>query len=181
MLQLHELTNTQHSITAHQGGTWTIDAITNAVTVQATNLDIRDLAFASDSVTAHQGGTWTIDAITNAVTVQATNLDIRDLSSATDSVSTVEQALNTWKTSQVSVTNSATQIAATPLTGRKRIIIQNVGAQDIYVKDANTVAAATDGKIAKGASFEMILGASATIYGITASGSSDIRVWEFAA
>lgn len=226
MLQLHELTNAQHSITAHQGGTWTIDAITNAVTVTATNLDVRDLtsasdsveiktaagqalaidgsgyitaningtvvvsatdldirnlAYAIDSVTAYQGGTWTIDAITNAVTVVATNLDIRDLSSSTDSISTVQQAFQTWKTSAVPVTNSATQIAASPLTGRKKIIIQNVGSNDIFVKDANTVSAAVDGKIAKGASFEMELGASATIYGITASGSADVRVWEFAA
>lgn len=144
-------------------------------------LQLHELTNAQHSVTAHQGGTWTIDAITNAVTVQATNLDIRDLSSATDSVSVVEQALNTWKTSQVTVANTATQIAATALTGRKRIIIQNVGSQDIYVKDANTVAAATDGKIAKGASFEMVLGASATIYGITSTGTADVRVWEFAA
>lgn len=61
------------------------DGSINAV-VSATDLDIRDLAYASDSVTAHQGGTWTIDSITNAVTVSATDLDIRDLSAASDSV-----------------------------------------------------------------------------------------------
>ena len=60
-----------------------------SIEVTATNLDIRDLAFATDSVTAHQGGTWTIDSITNPVTVTATNLDIRDLTSATDSVTAV--------------------------------------------------------------------------------------------
>lgn len=57
-----------------------------SIEVTATDLDIRDLAFATDSVTAHQGGTWTIDSITNAVTVQATDFDIRDLSAASDSV-----------------------------------------------------------------------------------------------
>jgi hypothetical protein len=31
-----------------------------SLTVDATNLDIRDLANATDSVTAHQGGTWTV-------------------------------------------------------------------------------------------------------------------------
>lgn len=49
------------------------------VVATATDLDIRDLAFASDSVTAHQGGSWT-------VTATATDLDIRDLAFATDSV-----------------------------------------------------------------------------------------------
>jgi hypothetical protein len=61
------------------------DGSINAV-VSATDLDIRDLAFATDSVTAHQGGTWTIDSITNAVTVQATDLDIRDISHTQDSI-----------------------------------------------------------------------------------------------
>jgi hypothetical protein len=62
-----------------------VDGSINAV-VTATDLDIRDLAFATDSVTAHQGGTWTIDSITNTVTVQATDLDIRDISHVSDSI-----------------------------------------------------------------------------------------------
>jgi len=66
-----------------------------SLVVTATDLDIRDLAFATDSVTAHQGGTWVIDSITsdvniadggNSITVDAVDLDIRDLSAASDSV-----------------------------------------------------------------------------------------------
>lgn len=44
------------TVTANQGGTWninTLSSITNPVTVQATNLDIRDLTAASDSVSVH--------------------------------------------------------------------------------------------------------------------------------
>jgi hypothetical protein len=72
----------------------------NSITVDATNLDIRDLSSASDSVAAVQSGTWnigtvtTLTSITNAVTVTATNLDIRDLAFATDSV-TAHQG-GTW-------------------------------------------------------------------------------------
>lgn len=161
MISLHELTNAQHSIQAFQGGTWTIDSITNAVTVSATNLDIRDLAFATDSVTAHQGGTWNINSITNPVT-------------------TVEEVYNTWQVTDQDITNTASQIASTPLGSRKRIIIQNVSSNDIYVDDTNAVTTAGGGKIAKGASFEMTLGPSATIWGIAGSGTNDIRVWEFA-
>lgn len=97
------------SVTAHQGGTWTIDSITNPVTVQATNLDIRDLAFATDKVDV-SGSTVALDSGTlaalesitvqngagaaavniqdggNSITVDAVNLDIRDLSAAQDSV-----------------------------------------------------------------------------------------------
>jgi hypothetical protein len=189
MLTLHEMDYLQSSITAHQGGTWTIDSITNSVTVTASDLDIRNLLSSQDSVEiktaagqalAIDGSGYITANINGTVTVSSTNLDIRDLSSATDSVSTVDQSFNSWKTSKVSVTNTATQITAAPLTGRKRIIIQNVGDKDIYVKDANTVSSSVDGKIAKGASFEMNLGTSATIYAITASGTADIRVWEFA-
>ena len=77
---------TPHALRVSANGSLIIDSITNSVTVTATDLDIRDLAFATDSVTAHQGGSWSVD-VDNTVTVQATDLDIRDLSAATDSVS----------------------------------------------------------------------------------------------
>lgn len=48
------------------------------IAVTATDLDIRDLAFATDSVTAYQG--------TSPWVVSATDLDIRDLAFATDKV-----------------------------------------------------------------------------------------------
>lgn len=84
--------------------------VTNTVTVQATNLDIRDLSSASDSVTVVQGTSpWVVSAtdldirnlvfatdkvdvsgssvsITGDVNVTATNLDIRDLSHVADSI-----------------------------------------------------------------------------------------------
>jgi hypothetical protein len=75
-----------HAIRVDAGGRIIISEIVAPVTVQATDLDIRDLDFNADSVTAHQGGTWTIDSITDPVTVQATDLDVRDLAFATDKV-----------------------------------------------------------------------------------------------
>ena len=56
----------------------TITSITNAVTVSASNLDIRDLSSISDSVSAVQSGTWnigtvtTLTGITNPVAVTGT-------------------------------------------------------------------------------------------------------------
>lgn len=76
-----------------------VNIINASIAVTATDLDIRDLAFATDSVTAHQGGTWNIGTLTsitndvniadggNSITVDAVDFDIRDLSAATDSVS----------------------------------------------------------------------------------------------
>jgi len=87
-IDIRDLVYTTDSVTAHQGGTWTVGisgtvAVTQSTSpwvVSATDLDIRDLLYTQDSVTSHQGGTWTIDSITNTVTVDATDLDIRDLS-----------------------------------------------------------------------------------------------------
>jgi len=60
-----------------------------SIVVTATDLDIRDLAFATDSVDV-SGSEVSLDAATLAalesVTVSATDLDIRDLAFATDSV-----------------------------------------------------------------------------------------------
>ena len=74
---------------------WIIGDGGGSLTVDAVDLDIRDLAFATDSVTAHLGGTWTIDSITNdvniadggnSITVDAVDLDIRDLAAGQDSI-----------------------------------------------------------------------------------------------
>lgn len=58
-----------------------------SLTVDAVNLDIRDLAFATDSVTAYQGTSpWVIGDGGSSITVDAVDLDIRDLSHTQDSV-----------------------------------------------------------------------------------------------
>ena len=49
-----------HAIRVDDGGRLIISEIVGTVTVEATDLDIRDLAFATDSVTAHQGGDWNV-------------------------------------------------------------------------------------------------------------------------
>jgi hypothetical protein len=114
------------SVTAHQGGTWTIDSITNAVTVTATDLDIRDLAFATDKVDV-SGSEVSLDATTLAalenITVSATDLDIRDLAFATD---------------KVDVSGSEVSLDATTLAALENI---TVSATDLDIRD---LTAATD-------------------------------------
>ena len=213
---------------ATQSGTWdigTLGTITNVVhvddnsgslTVDATDLDIRDLSSGTDSVSAVQSGTWdigTLGTITNVVhvddnsgslTVDATDLDIRDLSHSQDSVkvgdgtdflavnadgsinvlgsiATTPEAYDTWQVSAVSVTSSATQLDATPLSGRINCVIQNLGAQDIYIKNDNTVTTANGLLVAKGFSQEIALDDNATIYAVTSSGTSDVRLAEYSA
>ncbi len=96
------------------------------VPVSATNLDIRDLAFATDKVDA-SGSSVSISgsvAVTGPLTdsqlratpvdVSATNLDIRDLTSGTDSVSAVQSG--TWNVNNISGTVSLPTGAATETT-----------------------------------------------------------------
>jgi hypothetical protein len=111
-LDIRDLAFATDSVTAHQGGTWTIDSITNDVTVIATDLDIRDLNSATDSVTvlASDLDIRDLDSATDSVTVLATDLDIRDLAFATDSV-TAHQG-GTWTID--SITNDVT-VTATDL------------------------------------------------------------------
>lgn len=158
-------------------GATTLAALEN-ITVSATDFDIRDLAFATDKV----------DVSGSSVTVSATDLDIRNLVFATDkvdvsgsSVLTTPDAYDSWKASNQTVTTTASQIAATALSGRLNMIIQNLGSNDIYIGTTNAVTTATGTKIPKGSSMEMGFGAGASVYAIASSGTADVRVAEFAA
>jgi hypothetical protein len=182
------------TVAATQSGTWTIDSITNPVTVTATNLDIRDLAFASDSVTAHQGGSWT-------VTATATNFDIRDLTHVSDSVKigdgtdfmavNTDGSINVLTTSDpalantglaaaaASVTNTAAAIPASNLANRKYLFLQNLGNRSIYIGGSG-VNTSTGFRLSSGATMDARIGAAVSVYAITDSGTQDVRLLELA-
>jgi len=116
-----------------------------SIAISATDLDIRDLAYATDSVTAHQGGTW---AVTTDVTP-----NIVPLSSA------------------VSVTDTEVALPTAPLTGRKRLMVQNIGADPIYIGKTG-VLVSTGIKVEKGATLSLEAGASAVYFGIAPTGKT---------
>jgi hypothetical protein len=174
----------------------------NSLTVDAVDLDIRDLDASQDNV-AISDGTDTLavnaDGSINSV-VTATDLDIRDLTHASDSikvgdgtdflevnadgsinVQSFEGGYSSWKATAESVTTTAAQIASTPLSSRLRMIIQNLGTQDIYLGQVVGVTTSTGLKLPKGSSIEMAWDAGADIYALTASSTADIRISEFAA
>ena len=176
--------------------------INGNVTVDATDLDIRDLSAAQDNV-AISDGTDTLavnaDGSLNAV-VTATDLDVRDLTHVSDSVKigdgteflainadgsinaqVVLDNISTWQYSAATVTNTAGELAATPLTGRDKMIIQNLGANDVYLGDDASVTSSNGLKLPKGSSMELNFEEDANVFAITASGSADVRIGEFAA
>lgn len=141
-----------------------VDVLTMpTVTVTATDLDIRDLTHVSDSVKVGDGTDFLAINADGSLNVQ-----------------TVPAGLDSWQTSVLSATSTAGEIAATPLSNRLRMVIQNLGTQDVYLGEDNTVTTSTGIKLPKGSSFEFPYGATANIWAITASGTADLRIAEYA-
>lgn len=197
------------------GNSITVDG---AVSVSATDLDIRDLTHVSDSVKlgdgtdfvevnadgslniTDNGGSITVDDGGTPLSVSATDLDIRDLTHVSDSVKigdgtdflavnadgsinaqTIPDAYDTWKTSVVSASTTATEIASTPLSNRLNMLIQNLGNADIYIAESNAVTSSNGVKVPKGGSAEFLFGAGSDVWCITSAGTADLRIAEFAA
>jgi hypothetical protein len=140
-------------LTVNGNGNFTVVDGGGSLTVDAVDLDIRDLAFATDSVTAHQGGSWSFSF----------------------------DAISTWKNTVETVTSTASELVSTPLAGRTKMIIQNLSSNDIYVGPAGTVTTANGLEVPKGSSFEMGFESDADVHAIAGAGSNSILVSEFAA
>lgn len=150
------------------------DGSLNAV-VTATDLDIRNLAFATD----------TVDVSGSSVTVSATDLDIRNLTFATDKVDASGSNVRTSSDTAISntaatVTTTAAEVLASPLANRREVTIQNEGQQAVYIGSSAGVTASNGLKISKGASATFEWGANVDIFMIADSGSQDVRFLESA-
>lgn len=172
-----------------------------------TDLDIRDLQFATDSVdvsgstvelgatslAALENITVTVDNASleisndagNPIPVSATDLDIRNLVFADDKVdasgSEVKQdSYDSLKNTAQSVTNTASALAGTPLANRVKMLIQNLGTQDIFIGADNAVTDANGIKVPRGASAEFMFSAASTPHAITSAGTADVRILEMA-
>ena len=177
-LDIRDLVYTQDSITAHQGGTWTIDSITNnvtvdqgtspwvigdgggSITVDALNLDIRDLTAASDSVAA-----WLSDGAGTALTstlvgsdqaldvnvVGGLNVEV-DLSHIDDSVRLGDG------------TNFLTEkVVASNLAARKKLFVYNKSNQKVYI-GGSAVSSSNGFPVSPGSYLELAAGPSVDVY-----------------
>lgn len=195
----------------------------NSLTVDAVDLDIRNLVFATDKVdvsgsevSISSASLAALESITvqngaggaavniqdggNSLTVDAVDLDIRDLSHAQDSVKigdgtdflavnadgsinvqSFEGAYASWSVITASVGATESQLAVAPLSGRLRVEIQNLGDKDVYIRQATGVTTANGLKIPKGSSYEQALDAGAAIYAIASGASADLRIAQYAA
>lgn len=156
----------------------------------------RDLSSGLDSISA-------VVTAMPTVTVTATDLDIRDLSHTQDSLKigdgtdflaiNADGSINvngsfggsgssSWQNSLVSLTAStAAELAATPLSGRTSMTVQNLSSRDIWLGPDNTVTdtGATHGLVLpKGTSMDIPLTDSANIFAYS-DGAADLLVSEF--
>lgn len=179
--------------------------INGTVTVTATDLDIRDLTAASDSVASHLfDGAGT--ALTSTLVSGKQALDVRlaegvnvevDLSHVDDSVRlgdgttltnvTTDNRLEVFSSPNSSAQNSAatvgtsaSELAASPLTNRKRIIIQNLGNKAIYVGGSAAVTTANGVCIPRRSSLELPWGQDVDVFAISGSAGQDVRILEVA-
>ncbi len=161
----------------------------NTVDVSATDLDIRNLVFATDKV----------DVSGSSVTVTATDLDIRDLSHTQDSmklgdgtdflaiesdgsinVNSTASGYGSCAYKALSITNTATQLFATPLALRKSVLLQNRGNKAAFVGCDNSVTISNGIEVPAGGSVELNFGPAVDLHAITASGTADFRLIEAA-
>lgn len=81
---------------------------------------------------------------------------------------------------QTTVTSTAAVILASALSDRKRILIENLGAQAIYLGDDNAVTSSDGFRISAGSVLDVELGPGISIYAITAASTADVRILEIA-
>ena len=103
-----------------------VNIINAAVTVSASDLDIRDLTHVSDSVKIGDGTDFLAIAGDGSIAVTATNLDIRDLVAATDSVSS-------WTKD-----GAGTSITSTLVSGKQALDVNIANTIDVDDGLANT-------------------------------------------
>lgn len=132
-----------------------------SIAVTATDLDIRNLSAAQDNV-----------AISDGVDTLAINAD--------GSISTVPGALNTSAHGAVSVGSTATDIVGTDLSGRRQILVQNLGNKDVFLGNSASVTISNGILLAAGSNVVLDAGAAVNLHGITSSGTSDVRYFELA-
>ena len=176
-------TNINGTVAATQSGTWNIATVTTltGITNDVNIADGGNSITVDGTVAATQSGTWdigTLTSITNSVTVDDGGGSI----TVDGTVTTSPGGFSSWEVTAETVGTTESELVSTPLSGRLRILIQNVSGNNIYVKEVTGVSTANGMLIAKKNVFEVDLDDGANIFAIADSGASnDIRVVEFAA
>lgn len=160
------------------GGSLTVDATnldirdlnsaSDSVTVVATNLDIRDLAAATDSVSS-----WLKDGSGNSITSTTGFLDVNiAASSGTFTVSDAALANTAIDNAATSIADTATKVVTTDLSNRKYLFLFNNDNKVAYLGKQSGLSTTNGFPLHPGVYFEARMGAAIALYGITVSGAT---------
>lgn len=114
------------------------------------------------------------------LTATNNNLDVH-IAGQDAALEMVEGGYGSWSVVAASASTTESQLVAAPLSGRLRVEIQNIGSQDVYIRQVTGVSTSNGLKIPKGSSFEQSLDAGANIFAITGAGTADLRIAQYAA
>jgi len=176
------------TINAVQSGVWDIGTVTtltsitndvniadggNSITVDAVDLDIRDLTAVSDSVASHifDGSGNAIGSTSNSLDVYITGSDplVSDAALANRDIATAANSIG--------VANTAKDIIASPLASRKYLLVMNNSNKLVYI-GASGVTAANGFPLSPQAVLEMRAGAAVDIEFVGATVGQEIRTME---
>lgn len=180
-LDIRDLNHAQDNVAIAQGGNTLVVNADGSINV---NADI-SVVNGSDKLedAAHASG----DVGTYVLAVRQDTLAI-DTSASGDYASFKVDALGRLHTvdaaqdavfSAVTVATSATDLVASDLANRRKILIQNVSTRTIYVGESG-VTTATGIRLAAGSSIELEAGPQVNLFAIAQGGSADVRVLELA-
>lgn len=130
-LDVH-ISNTSIAVTQGADSPWSIDDNGGSLTVDATNLDIRDLTHASDSVKLGDG----TNLLTSTNIGSDYGLDVYSINDPATANTAIAAAAAT-----LAVVSTAQDIIASPLANRKTVFIYNNDNQKMYVGQSGVTAA----------------------------------------
>lgn len=160
------LINTEIAVTQGSDSPWTVDA---------TDLDIRDITHVSDSIRLGDGTsliTSTLEGGKQALDVYVANeVSVNDAALANTAIANAANTLG--------VADTAEDVVASPLTDRKYLFIRNMDNKQIYVGANGSTTAAAGFPLSPGSILELRAGASIDIefVGSTAA-TPEIRTLE---
>jgi hypothetical protein len=139
-----------------------------SLTVDAVNLDIRDLTHAADSVRLGDG----TSLVTTTTVGGDVGLDVNVLSDPSLASTAIAAAA-------VTATTTAADVVASPLSARKYLFVYNNGNQRVFVGQSG-VTSTSGFPVSPGSYLELRAGAAVDIEIVANSGSQNIRTLELA-
>lgn len=98
-----------------------------------------------------------------------------------NTVSILPQAMSSMNVNSATIGVTATNLISTPLSNRRKVLVQNVsGNRTLYIGHNSSVSAANGVRLSAGASIEIEAGPSLDIYVVASGAGCDVRYMELA-